>query len=104
MTFELAKLIASKLDVDTAKVFVKAAKAVIDATLIVAQESKPERPNIGGYQMSDPLVTVTEPLHGWLSRADVHNYSKSMSEAIKVENWTDGFIAALMLLSSVGAL
>lgn len=104
MTFDLAKLIASKIDVDTAKTFVKAAKAVVDATLIVAQESRPEAPSIGAYPSGELTVPTTAPIGGWLSRSDVHNYAKAMTEALRVENWVEGVANAIMLMSLFGAI
>ena len=95
--------LAKNIDAETARAFVTAARHVIDAMLIEGQRvQQTQTPGVQDYNAA--RLPRTAPAGGWISHEEVRETARRMSEAIAAEKWTDGFIAALQILSAMGGL
>lgn len=94
------KSIAERLDVQTARAFVGAARHVIDAMLIEAERVRQaQTPGRKDYRAGE--LSRETPGGGWLSHDELRAASQQMSEAIAGERWVDGFVAAMRVLAAV---
>ncbi len=95
------KTIVSGIDAETARAFVTAARHAIDALLIEAERVRQtQTPTPRDYNAA-ALPRGTPP-GGWLAHEELRETARRMAEAIAVEKWVDGFIAAVQVLSMMG--
>jgi hypothetical protein len=93
--------LARRIDADTARSFVTAARHVIDALLIEAQRvQQTQTPAPRDYATA--TLPRTAPPGGWLSDAELRRTTQALSEAIAAEKWLDGLLTALRLLALLG--
>jgi predicted phage gp36 major capsid-like protein len=89
--------IAARLDAETARVFVRAARHVIDAMLIeaerVRQTQTPQERDYGAAQLDR-----STPAGGWISHDELRSTAQRLAEAMSAEKWIDGFLLAMQLL------
>ncbi|MCG3127304.1 MAG: hypothetical protein CHACPFDD_02162 [Phycisphaerae bacterium] len=95
--------IVKRIDPATARAFVSAARAVIDAMLIegerVRQAQAPARRDYGSAGLP-----ADAPAGGWISDSEVRSAAQKMSEALAAEKWVEGVMFAIKALSALGAV
>ena len=95
--------LVKRVNPETARAFVNAARHVIDALLIegqrVRQAQTPERRVY--YEAELPRRT---PAGGWLSHEELRETAQRLAEAIALEKWTDGLALALKLFGGLGGV
>jgi hypothetical protein len=90
-----------KIDVNTARAFVSAARHVIDALLIEGQRMRQaQTPEPRDYNAT-ALPRAGAP-GGWLSDEELHGTAQRLAEAIAAEKWTDGLVFALQMMALLG--
>ena len=93
----------SRIDAETARAFVTAARHIIDALLIEAQRiRKTQTPAVRDYSSAE--LSREAPAGGWLSHDELRGSAQQMAEAIAAEKWLDGALFAIRALAAVGAL
>lgn len=93
--------IASRIDVETARTFVRAARRVVDAMLLEAQEVRAtETPGRRDYAQA--ALDRSTPAGGWLSQDTLRRTTQELAEAIAAERWTDGVVCALRVFGALG--
>lgn len=94
--------IAGRIDADTARAFVEAARHVIDAMLIEAERvQQTQTPGRRDYAAAG--LDASTPGGGWISHAELRAAAQRVGEAVAAEKWSEGFVAAVKLLALVGA-
>lgn len=89
--------IAARLDAETARVFVRAARHVIDAMLIEAEcVRQTQTPRQKSYDHAQ--LDRSAPAGGWVSHDELRGTAQRLAEAIAAEKWVDGFLLAMQLL------
>ncbi len=93
--------VVQRVDAASAQAFVRAARRVIDAMLIEAEEVRAtQTPTRIDYRTAE--LSRAAPSGGWISTGELKRTSQLMSEAIATERWTDGVIAAVRLFRMMG--
>ncbi|MFH1745673.1 MAG: hypothetical protein ABIG44_01380 [Planctomycetota bacterium] len=93
--------LAKQLDASTARAFVTAARHVIDALMIEAEQVRQtQTPTARDYDNAE--LPRDMPGGGWLSHDELRNTTQRLAEAIAAEKWTDGVVFAVRLLSALG--
>lgn len=95
--------LAKSIDIETARAFVTAARHVVDAMLIEGERVR-QTQTPGARDYNAATLPRTAPAGGWISHEELRETARRMFEAIAAEKWTDGFIAALQILSAMGGL
>ncbi len=95
--------IIGRLDAGTARAFVSAARHVIDAMLIEAEQIK-QTQTPGAMNYESATLSREAPAGGWISDAELRRTTQQLSEAIAAEKWTDGAVFAIKALSALGGL
>jgi len=93
--------IVKRIDVDAARAFVHAARNIIDALLLEAQEVRSVQ-TPAGRDYNDAQLPRDTPPGGWLSHEEIRNTAQRLSEAIAAEKWSDGVLFTLQLLTALG--
>ena len=97
------RMIIERLDAETARAFVSAARHVIDAMLIEAEQVKQTHtPAARDYENAS--LSREAPAGGWISDGELRLATQRMSEAIAAEKWTDGVVFAIKALSALGGV
>lgn len=97
------RMIIDRLDAQTARAFVSAARHVIDAMLIEAEQVKQAHtPAARDYENAS--LSREAPAGGWISDSELRQATQRMSEAIAAEKWTDGVVFAIKALSALGGV
>lgn len=93
--------VARRIDAQTARTFVTAARHVVDALLIEAEHVRTtQAPTTVDYNAAGlPRDAVPG---GWISIDEVRDGSRRMAESIAAEKWVDGFLVAVKLLAALG--
>jgi len=87
---------------DTARAFVTAARNIIDALLIEAHRiQQVQTPAPRDYAAGG--LPRTAPPGGWIADDELRTATQRMSEALAMEKWTEGVLAALRALNLIGA-
>lgn len=95
--------VVKRVDADAARAFVGAARRVVEALLVEAEQvQQTQTPRVRDYERA--ALPREAPGGGWLSVAELRATAQRMTEAIAAEQWTDGFVAAVRLLAAVGAV
>ncbi len=90
-----------QIDPVAARAFIRAARNVVDALLIEAARAAPaSAPTERDYAAAQ--LDRSAPAGGWLSAEEVRGSVQRMNEALALEKWTDGLIAAFRALSVMG--
>lgn len=97
------KAILRKIDAETARAFVGAARHLIDAMLIEGQRVRQSQ-SPGTIDYDNASFSRSGPAGGWLSDSELRSATQKMSEAIAAEKWTDGVVFALRALSTLGVV
>jgi hypothetical protein len=99
---DLSSIVRS-IDQETARALVVATRRVIDALLIEGERIRQtQTPAPRDYNVAE-LPRASAP-GGWLSHEELRDTARRMAEAIAAEKWTDGLVAALKLLGTLGAM
>ncbi len=97
------RMIIERLDAQTARAFISAARHVIDAMLIEAEQVKQaQTPATIDYENAS--LSREAPPGGWISDSELRQATQRMSEAIAAEKWTDGVVFAIKALSALGGV
>lgn len=97
------RTIIERLDAGTVRAFVSAARYVIDAMLIEAEQVKQtQTPGVVDYESAG--LSREAPAAGWISDAELRRTTQQMSEAIAAEKWTDGAVFAIKALTALGGV
>jgi len=92
-----------RIDANTARSFVHAARHVIDALLIEATHVRQaQTPAPRDYNEAD--MSRETPGGGWLSHDELRDTARRLGEAIAAEKWTDGVLCTLQVLRLIGGL
>lgn len=92
-----------QINPDTARAFVSAARNIIDALLIEARRiQQVQTPAPRDYTAGG--LPRTAPAGGWIADDELRAATQQMSEALALEKWTEGVLAALRALNLIGAL
>jgi hypothetical protein len=95
------KTLLQRIDVETARAFVIAARHVIDAMLIEAERIREvQTPAVRDYNAA--TLPRESPGGGWLSHDELRGTTQKMAEAMAAEKWTDGLLFAIRLLKTLG--
>ncbi len=97
------RMIMGRLDAGTARAFVSAARHVIDAMLIEAEQVK-QTQTPGAVDYASAGLSREAPGGGWISDGELRRTTQQMSEAIAAEKWTDGAVFAIKALSALGGM
>jgi predicted phage gp36 major capsid-like protein len=92
--------LVSRLDAKAAQTFVTAARHIIDAMLIEGEriqavQTPPARDYAGA------ALDRSTPAGGWLTRPELRETARKLSEAVAAEKWTEGFLLAMQILMMV---
>ncbi len=93
--------IVKNIDAATAQAFVSAARHVVDALLIEGERVRQTQTPAARDYNAASLSREAAP-GGWLSHEELRETSRRLAEAVAAEKWTEGFVAALKLLSMLG--
>ena len=87
-----------RIDGETARAFVTAARHVIDALLFEAARVEETRtPEVRDYE--NVGLSRATPAGGWLSHEELRQTTQKMAEAVAAEKWADGVAFAIQLLA-----
>jgi hypothetical protein len=90
-----------KIDMNTARAFVSAARHVIDALLLEKQRvQQTQTPTPRDYNAAE--LSRAEAPGGWLSDGELHETAQRLAEAIAAEKWMDGLVFALQMMALLG--
>lgn len=96
---DLEKLV-KKVDADTAKAFVQAARHVIDAMMIEAKRvQQTQTPGARDYRAAG--LSREAPPAGWLSAAELDGTTQRLAEAMAAEKWAEGVLLVLRWVSAL---
>lgn len=86
--------IAKRIDADSARAFVHAARNLVNAVMVeVARQKDVSGPTPRDYR-SAGLSSEPAP-GGWISRGELDRACQQMSEAMAAEKWVEGVMAAV---------
>lgn len=89
--------IAEAVDPRTARAFIGATRNVIDALMIEnARVTATQTPGQKDYATAS--LPDAAPPGGWISTSEARATLQKMTEAVTLEKWTEGFIAAIQLV------
>ena len=95
--------LVKRVDAETARAFVSAARHVIDALLIEAERiEQTQTPTKRDY--NEAGLPRGTPSGGWLSHEELRGTAQRLAEAIAAEKWTDGLICAVRLFHVLGGV
>lgn len=90
-----------RIDTETARAFVQAARHVVDAMLLEAERMEQTgTPTARDYNTA--ALPRDAPAGGWLSHAELRQTARELSEAIAAEKWVDGVVLAIRLFGRWG--
>jgi hypothetical protein len=92
-----------KIDAQTARAFVTAARHVIDALLIEGERLRQGQPPPPQNYATATLPSAT-PAGGWLADEELRATARKLAEAAALERWTDGLLSALRLCAWLGGV
>ncbi len=93
--------VVKRIDLDAARAFVHAARNVIDALLIEAEQVREVQTPVGRDYNQAGLPRDTAP-GGWLSQEEIRRTAQQLAEAVAAEKWCDGVLFTLRLLQMLG--
>lgn len=99
---ELVKI----LDKETIQKFVDGVFTIVDRMTfnISAMQETWNSAKQHDYGDMDPTPDNTPPPYGWVNKEKLRSLNEQMVEAMKVENWEDGFMFAIRMLVLIRAM
>lgn len=95
--------LVQRIDARTARAFVVAARHVIDALLIEAEQSeRSNTPTATDYEHAE--LPRSAPAGGWLSPGELRRTTQELAEAVAAERWVDGVLTTVRVLRMLGGL